>query len=67
MGWLSANWLWIVLIGAMLLMHLRHGGMHGGHRGHDHSARAKSERHEHVAPVSTEAESTARGQSHRGC
>ena len=30
---LSTNWLWILLIGGMLLMHLGHGG-HGGHRGH---------------------------------
>lgn len=32
MGWLSSNWIWIVLIGAMLSMHLRHGG-HGSHDG----------------------------------
>ena len=38
---LSANWLWIVLIGGMLFMHLGHGGHgsgggcgHAGHGGH---------------------------------
>lgn len=29
---LSANWLWILLIGGMVWMHLGHGG-HGGHGG----------------------------------
>ena len=29
---LSSNWLWILLIGGMLFMHLGHGG-HGGHGG----------------------------------
>lgn len=29
--WLSANWVWLVLVGAMLWMHL---GMHHGHGGH---------------------------------
>lgn len=37
---LSSNWLWILLIGGMLLMHLGHGRGHGGHMGggsHGHS------------------------------
>lgn len=35
MEFLSANWLWILFVAAMLWMHLRHGGMHcGGHGGH---------------------------------
>ena len=29
---LSSNWLWILLIGGMVFMHLGHGG-HGGHGG----------------------------------
>ena len=29
---LSNNWLWILLIGGMMFMHLGHGG-HGGHGG----------------------------------
>ena len=36
---LSANWIWILLIGGMLFMHLGHGG-HGGGMGcggHSHS------------------------------
>jgi hypothetical protein len=38
---LSGNWLWILLIGGMLFMYLRHGRGHGGHvgcGGHQHSA-----------------------------
>lgn len=37
---LSSNWLWILLIGGMLFMHLGHGRGHGGHMGcggHQHS------------------------------
>ena len=30
---LSNNWVWILLIGGMLFMHLGHGGRHGGHGG----------------------------------
>ena len=30
--YLSSNWLWILLIGGMVFMHLGHGG-HGGHGG----------------------------------
>jgi hypothetical protein len=30
--YLSANWVWMLLVGAMLWMHLGHGG-HGGHGG----------------------------------
>ena len=29
---LNSNWVWILLIGGMLFMHLGHGG-HGGHGG----------------------------------
>lgn len=32
-GFLTANWVWILLVGAMLWMHLGHGG-HSGHGGH---------------------------------
>ena len=41
MGWFTSNWIWIGLIGAMVAMHLRHGGhrghgrSHGGHAGGD--------------------------------
>lgn len=52
MGFLSANWLWIVLIGAMVLMHLRHGRMHGGHHG---------------TATSVEPGSSERGHRHGGC
>jgi hypothetical protein len=37
---LSTYWLWILLIGGMLFMHLGHGGHggHGGKGGHGHGA-----------------------------
>lgn len=38
MRWLAQNWIWIVLVGAMVWMHLGHGGMHGGHGGRDGAA-----------------------------
>ena len=45
---LSNNWLWILLIGGMLFMHLGHGAGHGaGHGGcgggHQHSAHQHSD------------------------
>jgi len=53
--WLSANWIWLVVVGGMLWMHLGmhrgHGGhgIHGGHggqshRGHDASTAPQEER-----------------------
>lgn len=40
LAFLSTNWLWILLIGGMLFMHLGHGGLGGGcGGGHaDHTA-----------------------------
>ena len=35
LDFLSSNWVWILLIGGMLIMHLGHGGGHGEHGGHD--------------------------------
>ncbi len=32
MSWITSNWIWMILIGGMIAMHLRHGG-HGGHGG----------------------------------
>lgn len=37
---LSSNWLWILIIGGLLFMHLGHGRGHSGHMGcgnHQHS------------------------------
>ena len=47
---LSSNWLWILLIGGMLFMHLGHG--HGGHMGcggHQHSGSGHQSADEHSA------------------
>lgn len=56
---ISANWLWILLIGGMVFMHLGHGGhggqgghggcgSHGGHSGHSehsgHGSRGQEDR-----------------------
>jgi hypothetical protein len=65
MGWLSANGLWIVLIGAMVLMHLHHGRMHGGHQGHGGQAHGKSESHDDAAATPARA-GTKRGYGHSG-
>lgn len=49
MRWLSANWIWLVVVGGMLWMHLGmhrghggHGG-HGGHSGHGRSTRPQEQ------------------------
>ena len=34
LDFIVTNWIWILLIGGMLFMHLGHGG-HGGHGGKD--------------------------------
>lgn len=49
---LNGNWLWILLIGGMLVMHLGHGRGHGGHMGcgaHLHSGEGHQPSDEHVA------------------
>lgn len=48
MSFLAANWIWIVLVGAMLAMHLRHGGSHGGcGAGHSHTRSSGEDAHHH--------------------
>lgn len=49
---LSGNWVWILLIGGMLFMHLGHGRGHGGHMGcggHQHSGSGHQPADEHSA------------------
>ena len=65
MGFLSANWLWIVLIGAMLLMHLRHGRMHGGHHGGE-AHRDIAAGRDHGAANTAEAGNSEMGHHHGG-
>ncbi|MDH6522313.1 hypothetical protein [Streptomyces sp. SAI-090] len=47
-NFLSANWIWLLAIAAMLLMHLghRHGG-HGGGRGHGGGQHRDDAQHQH--------------------
>lgn len=78
MRWLSNSWIWLIVVGGMLWMHL---GMHRGHGGHGGSRRA-----DHDASSAPEAErspagpsghgghdrhgsepATARSHRHRGC
>jgi len=55
LAFLSTNWLWILLIGGMLFMHLGHGGhaggggCGGGHAGHtgDEKHAIDLTKHEH--------------------
>jgi len=67
MRWLSANWIWVVLIGAMLWMHLRHGAMHGGHgRGHD-GHRDERRRHQAADDAAPTAGTSDSRHGHGGC
>lgn len=74
MNWLSNNWIWLLLIGGMLWMHLGMHRMHGGHRGHGRHTmsrqppRAGHEDHGQNDP-STDTEDAGAGSSHRhrGC
>lgn len=80
MRWLSANWIWLVVVGGMLWMHLGMHRGHGGHGGHGGSRRpqeqASSPGHgSHAKPGAAEpdaasgtAEVGAAGhRGHRGC
>lgn len=71
MSWLSSNWIWILLIGGMLWMHLGmhrgHGG-HGGHQTNAHQQPALHEHHDQDASAAETAEADAGpSRSHRGC
>lgn len=74
--WLSANWIWLVVVGGMLWMHLSmhrgHGG-HGGqsHRGHDVCSAPQEERSP-AGPGShdehgSEPATASGSHRHRGC
>ena len=43
MRWLSANWIWVVVIGGMLWMHFGMHRGHGGHGGHGGSTRRQEQ------------------------
>ena len=71
MDWLSANWIWILLIAFMLWMHL---GMHRGHGGHrgcggGHGRREREQRepvtHEHEAAGEPRREGPSEASGHR--
>lgn len=44
MQWLTDNWIWVLLIGGMLAMHL-FGHGHGGHGGHGGGCGSGGHRH----------------------
>lgn len=75
--WLSANWIWVIVIGGMLWMHLGmhrgHGG-HGGHGRHGGGSPGTSEPQQRPAAVghadsdrSPHEDEQAGGHRHRGC
>lgn len=73
MRWLSANWIWVVVIGGMLWMHL---GMHRGHGGHGGHGRGQQPQqrpsaghdgHHHDEPVTDIAAGPSGPHRHRGC
>ena len=74
MNWLGSNWIWILLIGGMLWMHLGmhrgHGG-HGGHGGHAKNTPQSLPGHEghsqHDSAGETAAAGTGSSRRHRGC
>ena len=71
MSWLSSNWIWLVLVGGMLWMHLGMHRGHGGHSGHSMShqpPRSGYEDHgQDKSAVDTESVDTGSSHRHRGC
>ena len=69
--WLSANWIWVVVVGGMLWMHL---GMHRGHGGHGgrggHGGNSGHAGHSgqagHTPPGAADA-TAGESHRHRGC
>ncbi len=74
--WLSANWVWLLVVGAMLWMHLGMHHRHGGHSRHAHGGDAAQVEtgtplrsaldHEGHGEPESEPASTG-GHRHRGC
>jgi len=78
MRWLSSNWIWLVVVGGMLWMHL---GMHRGHGGHGgHAGQSHADHDGSAAPQDetlptgegsqdehSSEPATARSHRHRGC
>ena len=69
--WLSANWIWVIVIGGMLWMHL---GMHRGHGGHGGASQGTSQPRQRPGEVGhadhgrpPHEDEQAGGHRHRGC
>ena len=76
MSWLSRNWIWLVLVGGMLWMHLGMHRGHGGHSGHSMSQQPPRPGHEdhgqdksavNTKDVDTESVDNGSSHRHRGC
>lgn len=66
LDWLSANWLWLVVIGGMLWMHLGgHGGHGGGHGAHDEPPDPGRASHYHDGSSATGGVGSRASTSHR--
>ena len=72
MSWLNSNWIWLLLIGGLLWMHLgmhrAHGGGHGGHSMGQQPSRSGHEDHgQHRSAVDAEGADVGSSHRHRGC
>ena len=71
MSWIGSNWIWIILIGGMIAMHLLHGG-HGGHAGtsgqfdQSHAPEGAHSAHRTQPPALGDKDDSAPAK-HRGC
>lgn len=71
--WLSANWIWVVVIGGMLWMHLGMHRGHGGHGGHTHGGHGDTPSQQQPTAVGhadhdrSAPDHEASGHRHRGC
>lgn len=70
MNWLSSNWIWLLLIGAMLWMHLGMHRGHGGHGGHSMSQQPPRSGHDDhgqdESPIDVESANAGSSHRHRG-
>lgn len=68
MSWVASNWIWIILIGGMIAMHLRHGG-HGGTSHHVDQSNAPEGAHSahRTQPPAIGDDDATAPDKHRGC
>ncbi len=68
MSWIASNWIWIILIGGMIAMHLRHGGHGGASRRSDQGEPLEDAHAGHrMQPPALRDDDTSVPAKHRGC